>query len=164
MNIRKATIEDLEEILDIYEEARAFMVQTGNPTQWAAKNWPPEWLIRQDIAEGKSYVCQDSDDLAAVFFYDYGADIDPCYRRIEDGAWKDDSAYGVVHRIAARKGRGAGKLCIRWAYEQCGHLRIDTHKNNKVMQNVLQQMDFAYCGVIYVSEDADGLRIAYEKI
>lgn len=162
MVIRKATMADFEEILKIYEEARAFMVQTGNPRQWAAKGWPPEWLIRRDISEGKSYVCQDGDALTAAFYYDYGVDVDPCYQTIEDGAWIDSGAYGVVHRIAARKGKGAGRACIQWAYEQCGHLRIDTHGDNLVMQHVLQQLGFTYCGVIHIMDDNDP-RLAYEK-
>lgn len=163
MQIRKATPADLTEIMEVYAQARAFMVQTGNPRQWASKNWPPRSLVEQDIAKGKCHVCQDGKNLVAVFFYDYGTDIDPTYRTIEDGMWLDDSAYGVVHRIAARKGKGAGKFCIRWAYEQCKHLRIDTHGDNRVMQNVLEQLGFAYCGVIHITEDNDP-RLAYEKI
>lgn len=163
MQIRKAATEDLDEIMEIYAGARAFMVQTGNPRQWAAKNWPPKWLVERDIAQGKCFVCRDAEKIAAVFYYDYGADIDPTYRVIEGGKWLDDSPYGVVHRIAARKGSGAGKFCIRWAYEQCGHLRIDTHGDNAVMQNVLKKLGFTYCGVIHISEDNDP-RLAYEKI
>ena len=49
MEIRKATVEDLDVIMGIYQEARAFMVQTGNPRQWASKNWPPKWLVERDI-------------------------------------------------------------------------------------------------------------------
>ena len=162
MEIRKATETDLNEIMEIYAEARGFMVQTGNPHQWAERCWPPEWLIRQDIEAGKSYVCQDEGSLAAVFFYDYGEGVDPCYAVI-DGAWCQDGPYGVVHRIAARAGRGAGKVCIQWAYDQCGHLRIDTHADNRVMQKVLRQLGFAYCGVIHILED-NAPRLAYEKI
>ena len=33
--IRPACLEDLDEILKIYDFAKGFMVQTGNPTQWA---------------------------------------------------------------------------------------------------------------------------------
>lgn len=162
MEIRKATEGDLKEIMEIYAEARNFMVRTGNPHQWAERCWPPEWLIRQDIEEGKSYVCRDATGLAAVFFYDYGEGVDPSYGVI-DGAWCQEGPYGVVHRIAAREGRGAGKHCILWAYEQCRHLRIDTHADNLVMQKVLGQLGFTYCGVIYLADSHDP-RLAFEKI
>lgn len=162
MKIRKAVMADLNEIMEIYAQARDFMVRTGNPHQWAERGWPPIGLIRQDIEAEKCYVCQDEMSLAAVFFFDYGENVDPCYAIIEGGSWKKDGPYGVVHRIAARKGRGAGKLCIQWAYDRCGHLRIDTHADNHVMQKVLQQLGFVYCGVIYI-EDNHAPRLAYEK-
>ena len=162
MNIRKALPADLDEIMNIYAEAREFMVQTGNPHQWAERCWPPKWLIGQDIEAGKCYVCQDGESLTAVFYYAYGENVDPCYAVIEGGSWCKDGPYGVVHRIAARKGRGAGRRCIQWAYEQCGHLRIDTHEDNKVMQKVLKQLGFVYCGIIYI-EDNHAPRMAFEK-
>ena len=164
MEIRKATEEDLEEIMAIYAYAREFMARTGNPKQWGATNWPPRALIEDDIRQGKCYVCADGNRLAAVFYYDCGEDIEPTYGEIFDGAWLDDRAYGVVHRIAAAEGsRGAGRFCLHWAFERCGHLRIDTHGDNQVMQRLLAKLGFQYRGVIYVEEDDDP-RLAYEKI
>lgn len=162
MQIRKAEFHDLDEIMSVYEQARQFMVLTGNPNQWAVRNWPPRALIEQDIAQGKSYVCEDGDAIAAVFFYEYGEDIDPTYRHIEDGAWLAGGPYGVVHRIAARGGKGAGRFCIDWAYSRCGHLRIDTHADNHVMQRVLKSLGFTYCGIIHIVED-NAPRLAFEK-
>ena len=37
MIIREARTEDLERILEIYEIAKAFMRQTGNPHQWNSR-------------------------------------------------------------------------------------------------------------------------------
>lgn len=162
MEIQKATIHDLPRIMQLYAQARQFMVDTGNPRQWAARNWPPQWLLEQDIQQGKLYVCWCEDTLAAVFYYDFGDDIDPTYRRIDNGRWLSDTPYGVVHRIAAKAGSGAGKFCLRWAWERSGHLRIDTHGDNRVMQHVLRQLGFARCGIIHVAEDNDP-RIAFEK-
>ena len=163
MNIRKTETRDLDAVMSLYSAAREFMVATGNPRQWAARSWPPRELIQRDIAREKSYVCEAAGEILAVFFYNYGHDIDPTYRRIEGGAWLADGPYGVVHRIAAKAGSGAGKFCIRWAFRQCGHLRIDTHGDNRVMQRVLEKLGFARCGIIYIEEDNDP-RIAYEKI
>ncbi|MBR2761458.1 MAG: GNAT family N-acetyltransferase, partial [Solobacterium sp.] len=82
---------------------------------------------------------------------------------ITDGEWMEDSPYGVVHRIAADGSeKGTGSFCISWAYEQCGHLRIDTHTDNIVMQNLLTKLGFTHCGTIYVHEDRDP-RMAFEK-
>lgn len=163
MEIRNALREDLPEILDLYAQARTFMVATGNPRQWAARGWPPVELVEQDIARGKCYVCRGQEGLLAVFYYDFGLDIDPCYARIEEGSWGSGGPYGVVHRIAARAGSGAGKMCINWAFAQCGHLRIDTHGDNLVMQRTLEKLGFTRRGIISVAEDNDP-RIAFDKI
>ncbi len=150
--------------MKIYAYARNYMKKHGNPNQWGPTNWPPEELIHRDIAIGKSYVCVDENEqILATFYYDYGKDIEPTYARIEDGQWTNDSAYGVVHRIAsAGIQKGAGRFCIEWAYNQCGHLRIDTHADNRTMRNLLNQMGFRVSGTIYVHEDNDP-RIAFEK-
>lgn len=149
--------------MSIYAYARRFMAETGNPKQWGATGWPPRQLIEEDIKRQKSYVCIQDDKLAAVFFYDYGAQVDPCYAVIEDGEWLDDSPYGVVHRIAAAEGtKGAGSFCINWAFDQCGHLRMDTHADNVVMRNLLTKLGFQRRGIIHIVEDNDP-RIAYEK-
>jgi len=163
MEIRKSTEGDLPRILEIYAYARAFMAAHGNPNQWGATNWPPEELLRRDIAEGNSYVCRNGEDVVGTFFFVQGQDIEPTYRRIEDGAWQSDGPYGVVHRLAGDGSvRGIGRFCLDWAFRQCGHLRIDTHGDNRVMQNLLQGLGFVHCGTIYVEEDDDP-RLAYEK-
>ena len=163
MEIRKTRPEELDTVMELYAAARRFMVDTGNPRQWAARNWPPRELISRDIEGGRSHVCVEDGQILAVFYYEYGHDIDPTYRVIEEGNWIGGDTYGVVHRIAARKGSGAGKFYIHWAYEQCGHLRIDTHGDNLVMQKVLEGLGFRRCGIIHVAEDTDP-RLAYEKL
>ena len=163
MEIRKGTGADLESIMALYADARRFMVDTGNPRQWAMRNWPPQTLIEQDIARGKCHVCVENGEILAVFFYDFGERIDPCYDVIGEGCWANDESYGVVHRIAAKAGSGAGKFCINWAFSRCGHLRIDTHGDNKVMQRTLEKLGFQRRGIIHVQEDNDP-RIAFEKL
>ncbi len=149
--------------MEIYAYARKAMAEQGNPLQWGPTNWPPEALIRSDIAAGNSYVCVHEGAIAATFYFIHGKDIEPTYADITDGAWLDSSPYGVIHRIAsAGTVRGAGAFCIRWAWEKCRHLRIDTHGDNRVMQALLKKLGFIHCGTIYVEED-DFPRLAYEK-
>ncbi len=165
MNIRKSTEADVARMMEIYCHARAFMAAHGNPKQWGATNWPPEELIHRDIAEGDSYVCvNEAGRVAGTFFFRHGTDIEPTYREIENGAWLENTPYGVVHRIASDGSeKGIGAFCINWAYQQCGHLRMDTHGDNAVMQNLLKKLGFVPCGIIHVLEDPDP-RIAFEKV
>ena len=166
LEIRHSRREDYEEMLAIYERARNFMSESGNPRQWNT-TWPPEGLIKKDIEEGKnSFVCVDRDgDIVATFFF--MMDKDSTYDEIHDGMWKNDGKYGVVHRIAVSgKKKGVGGYCLNWAFERCKDegrtLRIDTHGDNIVMQKLLKRLGFEYCGIIYVEEDNDP-RLAFEK-
>ncbi len=163
MEIRNTKLEDLDRVMEIYRMARSFMAEHGNPNQWGKENWPPRELIVKDIQERRSYVCVESKKVIGVFYFEYGTDIDPTYRIIK-GQWIGEDTYGVVHRIASDHSiKGIGSFCINWAYEQCHHLRMDTHGDNYVMQNCLKKLGFQECGIIYVREDPDP-RIAYEKL
>ena len=46
--IRQATVQDIPEILRIYDAARAFMRRSGNLTQWSG-GYPSEEIVRTDI-------------------------------------------------------------------------------------------------------------------
>ena len=52
--ITKAKMCDLKEILAIYERARKFMAENGNPHQWKNVHPPKESLI-ENIEEQKLY-------------------------------------------------------------------------------------------------------------
>ncbi len=163
MKIRKTALNDLPRLLEIYQAARNFMAETGNPKQWG-KTWPPEYLIKQNILEGTSYVCEHNGKIGGTFFFNFGKDIEPSYKNILNGNWLDDTPYGVVHRLASDGSiKGLGTFCLNWCYEQCKHLRIDTHPNNIVMINILTKLNFKQCGLIYVEHDK-APRIAFEKI
>ena len=164
MEIRHSTEEDFQQIMKIYEYARHFMAEHGNPNQWGPTNWPPEELIHSDIAAGNSYVCTYEDKIVGTFFFNQGKDVEPTYDNIENGAWLDDSPYAVIHRLAGDGSvKGIGSFCIKWALSQCPHLRMDTHGDNIVMQNLLQKNGLTHCGTIYVEEDPYP-RLAYEKV
>ncbi len=159
LRIEKTRPEQLGRVLEIYEGARRFMAEHGNPNQWGTTD-PPPAQIRRDIAEGNSYVCMAGEEIAAVFYYREGED--PTYRVIEGGRWLDDGPYGVVHRIASSGiVKGAGSFCIRWAFERCGSLRIDTHRDNHVMQNMLRKNGFVFCGIIHLEDGSE--RLAFQK-
>ena len=160
MDIRKTDLDDLDKVMDIYDNARKYMRKNGNPNQWD-KGYPSRELIRQDIKEGKSYVAVDGNQLVGVFFFDVGPD--PTYKRIFDGHWIKDGEYGVVHRIAsASHKKGGGSYCLKWAFEKCGNLRIDTHRDNIIMQNLLDKNGFEKCGIIHLKDGDE--RIAYQKV
>ena len=151
MKIRKSKPQDIGRIMEIYGIARDFMEKHGNPNQWGgATNWPPTERIANDIENGSSYVCLNN-KIIATFFFVQGKDIEPTYAEITNGSWIDDALYGVIHRIASDgTKRGVGSFCINWAYEQCNHLRIDTHVDNLIMQNLLKKNLDLFIAVLFM--------------
>ena len=79
MQIRTAHAADLPQLLNLYEQARRFMVQTGNPTQWG-DGYPKQPLLEQDIARQQLYVAEDAGALTAVFMFFQGPE--PTYAEI----------------------------------------------------------------------------------
>lgn len=98
MEIRKSTAQDLEQIMALYEQARDFMRQSGNPNQWG-NAYPSREMISADIAAGKSYLCLEGGRIAAVFYF--AVEEEPTYRVIQQGSWLCPGPYGVVHRTAS---------------------------------------------------------------
>lgn len=171
--IRPATRGDLPSILSIYTAARKFMEETGNASQWN-DSYPPVSLVEEDIKKNQLYVittdtgAQDtvpndpaplSDTVHAVFAFLPGEE--PDYDVITDGHWLSDTPYRAVHRVASDGTiRGVVSQCMDYCKSQCSHLRIDTHKNNLVMQHQLEKNGFRRCGIIHIADGSP--RIAYE--
>jgi GNAT superfamily N-acetyltransferase len=159
MEIRKTKYSDTSRILEIYEKARQYMEENGNPTQWI-KGYPSKELIESDIRSKKSYVCLENEEIIGTFYFEIG--VEKTYLEIFEGKWLNEKEYGVIHRIAVDgHQKGIATYCINWCYEKCRNLRIDTHRNNKPMQRVLGKNGFKYCGIIYI-ENGDE-RVAYQK-
>lgn len=159
MNIRKTTFDDMNVLLKLYENARTFMSNHGNPTQWGTA-YPPASMLEQDITAGHSYVCEEDGYIIATFYFRTGKD--DTYAKIYDGQWLNDLPYGVVHRITSDGSvKGAASFCLEWAFSQCGNLKIDTHRDNQIMQHMLEKNGFTRCGIIYIEDGSE--RIAYQK-
>ena len=159
MEIKLCKEFEMDKIMQIYDEARNFMRQTGNMHQWI-NGYPSKDLILDDIKDNRFYGVYDNDKLVAVFMLSIG--IDPTYIKIYNGTWLNDEEYAVIHRIAIlERGKGIAKLCFDYALTKCNNLRIDTSEENLVMQNCLLKNGFTYCGVIYL-ESGDP-RLAYQK-
>ena len=157
--VRAAKEQDLPHILTIYNVARRYMRAHGNTAQWV-NGYPSEELLRQDLAAGQLYVLEDGGGVYAVFAFILGED--PTYRRIR-GAWRDDSPYGTIHRLASTGDRrGVASEVIAWCLEHCESLRADTHADNKIMQHLLEKNGFVRCGIIHVEDGTP--RVAYQKL
>ncbi len=158
MEVRKTTINDLDSILQIYSFAREYMKETGNPNQW--KDYRPEReVVIGDIENGNSYVIEHNAEICGVFAFIIGQD--PTYNFIQ-GQWLNDEPYGTVHRIASNnKFKGVLNCCLRFCQSKTNNIRIDTHKDNLIMQHLLEKNGFTKCGIIYLQNGSP--RIAYQR-
>ncbi len=159
MIIRKAGLQDLSAVLELYADARAYMKDHGNPAQWG-DSYPPETMVREDMDAGVCYVCEEDGEILGVFSWMPGPD--PTYAEIEDGAWLSSEPYTVIHRVAVRsRRRGVASACFAYAMQRCRNLRIDTHADNIPMQRSLAKNGFTRCGIIHLANGDP--RIAYQK-
>ena len=157
--IRYAKETDWKEIQALYATARQFMADHGNPDQWGSK-YPPDEMLLQDIAREKLHLIYDECGIHGVFYF--AIEEDPTYNEIFDGAWSWSVQYGVIHRIAGDGSGGVLGAAVEYASGQISYLRIDTHKDNYVMQRALTKQGFSRCGIIWLEDGTP--RIAYDKL
>lgn len=160
MNIRKAEISDLSQIISIYAYAREIMRTTGNETQWK-NTYPTNDIISSDIENGYLRLLFDEDGIQGVFAF--LPDGDPVYDRI-DGAWINEKPYAAVHRVAsAGKKKGVLPTCMQYCLSRSDNIKIDTHENNKIMQHQLEKFGFVRCGIITLANGESRIAYQYEK-
>ncbi len=160
MEIRKARLEELDSLMEVFDKARSFMRSTGNSSQWV-NGYPKREMVEEDIKNGNCYVSVEGDRITGTFALIEGDD--PTYAVIKGGQWINSNPYGTIHRAASSgEKKGLFGEYVRWAFEKCGNLRADTHEDNKIMQHLLEKNGFEYCGIITVGDGTP--RRAYQKI
>lgn len=158
MNIRHADYKDIDKILEVYEIARETMRKAGNANQWI-NGYPQIELIEEDIDKSNCYVVENEGEIVAVFAFIIGED--PTYNEIE-GSWLNDRPYGVIHRIGSNgKAKGIIPFVMDYAFKIVDNLKIDTHKDNAIMQHVLEKNGFKYCGIVTIEDGTK--RIAFQR-
>lgn len=157
--VRPARQSDMQRIEEIYAYARAFMAENGNPNQWGTTH-PPAAQLKQDIENGNLFVITDGEMIHGVFFFWIGDD--PTYHKIDGGAWRSNSPYGTIHRIAGDGSGGILRTAVEFGRNRIDHLRIDTHEDNLVMQNAVTKLGFQRRGIIHIADGSP--RIAYDYL
>lgn len=158
--IRHSYPEDIPALQQIFAAARRFMRETGNPHQWA-ESYPSAEQLIQDIASGDSHVILSQGKVVATFLLRGGND--PTYDVIYEGAWLNDAPYATIHRIASNgEVHGIFHLVMQFALQRYNTIRIDTHRDNRVMQHLILREGFQYCGIIHCWNGDE--RLAYQAI
>ena len=165
--IRPATAADLPALRPVFEAAKDIMRADGNPTQWAAPGFPPDALLLRDIERDGGFVIERSPVIPSeakesiVAYFALLPSPEPTYDYF-DGAWLTDEPYGVIHRMASYpETHGIFAVIMDFAAERYAHLRIDTHRDNRIMRHLIEKHGFTYCGIIWLTDGTE--RLAYER-
>ena len=98
-----------------------------------------------------------------VGYFAFLASPEPTYSKIYNGEWLDDvKPYHVIHRIASYPDvHGIFSDIMDFCFSRDANIRIDTHKDNLIMQHNIEKHGFTYCGIIYLASGDE--RLAYQK-
>ena len=168
MKFRKAITEDLETLTELVDSAVAAMKADGID-QWQ-KGYPNKEILTEDIRRGSMYVLETEEELVGML--NLQQEPEPSYRRI-DGTWLNDLPYASFHRVcvaSSQRGKGYAGILFREAEALSLSLgfssfRIDTHPDNRAMQQALSKGGYVPCGTIHLvggAENGDP-RLAYQK-
>ena len=157
--IRPATEDEIPLIMPVIDAAKGIMRASGNMDQWK-DGYPSTDAILQDIKGGYGFVVED--EGAIVGYFAFVPSPEPTYSYIEGGSWLDDTLpYHVIHRIASvPDAHGVFNSIINWCAGRDCNLRIDTHRDNGIMQHCILRYGFRYCGIIYLANGDE--RLAYQ--
>lgn len=162
MEIRLAELSDLVDILKVKEVALEYLKKTNNEFQWI-NGYPSEELLKEDILSHSLYVIT-LDNVVHAFFY-FANIIDPTYINLYEGNWIDNSSYYVIHRISSDGTiKNVFKIALDFALKFTNHIRIDTKSTNLTMLHLLNKHGFIKCGKIFIDQETDNERIAFELI
>jgi hypothetical protein len=161
MMIREARPSDMSAIMQVMEAAKKIMRSSGNMHQWG-EGYPSEAVILSDMEKNGGFVVEE--DSKVIAYFAFLPSPEPTYDHIYGGRWLDDvQPYHVIHRIASYPNvHGIFKSIMDFCFSRDANIRIDTHKDNTIMQHNIEKHGFTYCGIIYLASGDE--RLAYQRI
>ena len=159
--IREAKPADMADIMQVMASAKKIMRSSGNLYQWV-DGYPSEDVITADMEKHGGFVIEDEDRI--VGYFAFLSSPESTYLKIYDGEWLDDvKPYHVIHRIASYPDvHGIFSDIMDFCFSHDANIRIDTHKDNRIMQHNIVKHGFTYCGIIYLANGDE--RLAYQKL
>ena len=151
---------DVDRIMQVLDAAKQVMRNAGNENQWI-NGYPTVEAVISDIELQGGMVVED--DGVVVAYFAFLPSPEPTYAAIYEGQWIDDTLpYHVVHRMGGvPTARGIFASAMDYCFEHDPNIRVDTHRDNKIMQHLFTKHGFRYCGIIYLLNGDK--RLAYQK-
>ena len=157
ISCRCAELSDIADIMLIVRQARNSL-KKFRVDQWQG-DYPTEEIIRGDIERQECYAVCYGERIAAFFVLTEAPE--PCYDELTDGKWHSSGKYCTVHRSAVAsefRGSGMSDRMLGFAADiargkQAEAIRIDTHRKNKAMLQLLKRNGYAYRGNVLVTSE-----------
>lgn len=168
MQIRLATLDDLDAIWQLRKETTALLKSRGID-QWQYQD-PKMETFANDIKAKEFYVLYDDNILVGMMAVRSG--IEHTYDNIYDGNWRVDQPYLTIHRLAVKKthlGTGISKKFLDYAdwfaiKEKIYYIRIDTHHDNTNAIRLFESSGYQLCGWILLNQkEGEKKRLAFDK-
>ncbi|MBR4135228.1 MAG: N-acetyltransferase [Bacteroidales bacterium] len=147
--------------MEVFAAAKSIMVASGNLNQWV-KGYPSLEVVQADMGRDGGYVIEEAGRIVAYFAF--LPSPEPTYDKIYDGEWLDNTQpYHVIHRIASFPGvHGVFQSIMDFCCAREHNIRIDTHRDNHIMQHNILKHGFLYCGIILLANGDE--RLAYQYL
>lgn len=163
LTFRMANESDIESILEIYLEG-AEALKADGVDQWQGQYVPSFKDIDEHLGIDL-YVLEYHRKIVSTVCLVEGIDED--YENI-NGKWNTSIPYISIHKVATSnkyKKQSFGRKMMRYvenfAKRKRVNLRIDTHKDNKKMQNFILSCGYKYTGEVVLQGELE--RLAYDK-
>ncbi len=162
--IRKAKLEDLDEIYSIVKEAVRLMNEQGN-FQWD-ENYPLPEHFEKDINEDTLYVKLIDNEIAGIVCLTYHED--DYYKNVN---WSKDSKAINIHRLVVSvkyRGKGVAKSLFKHSEKvaidsNTFYIKGDTHYVNNVVNSLFINNNYTYVGDMNIP-NVEGTFKCYDKI
>ena len=150
MNIsyRKPSLEELNEIYNIYETAIKNM-ESNNIFQWDSV-YPNKAVLTDDILKGEMHIGFLDDEIAVAYVLNHESDKQYC-----NGNWKYPRAsYRIVHRLCVNpefQKMGIGTLVMQHISKEVKEtgiesIRLDCFTNNPQAIQMYKKLDYNIVG------------------
>ncbi|MFA7020551.1 MAG: GNAT family N-acetyltransferase [Bacilli bacterium] len=163
-SLRLARLSDISQIMDVVQDAQDFM-KNQNSGQWQ-DGTPSIATIAEDSMHDRFYVWEEEGNVIGIIAL---LDYDKDYDKLVSGQWRFPAPYLAIHRFAVKSKYHSQGIATKMlqAVERIAKernvktIRVDTHKNNFPMINLLIKNGFAECGEALI----EGIkpRITFDK-
>ena len=155
--IRKAVLQDMDQVEKSYIEVLLYEQEHGAYTAWKLGVYPTRKIAEKSLTDGSLYVMEQAGEICGSIIANRDQPIE--YSTIK---WKYRAQAGevlTIHLLCVRPskaGRGIGKDLVQFAIEEgtrlnCRAIRLDTGAQNKPAVTLYKNLGFELAGTTAMS-------------